>query len=385
MRHTITGIDLGTSSTKVVICEVTDTRSLKVIGRGIAPSRGIKGGYISNVSEAADSLKAALAQAETEASVRVTHAYVAVGGIGVDEQRISTEISLGKHGRMVTEDDVQYAISLARTKAEQNVSNKRIIHEIPLSMTLDGAHTLGSVVDQKGKTLSAEVLFVFAHEQHIDKTIDTCEEANVEVIDVMASPLASSLVLLNKMQKTAGCALLMLGADTTSIAVFDEGLPVSVKVLPFGSQYITDELALTMKISLDEAERLKKNYHTQLTHPRKKVTLIVERKMKDVLKRVGMHLKTVPHGQLLPAGIYLAGGGAHLYHLTEFTKSTLKLPVAFAETRTSGQRTQQKELLCAVAHGMCVFGYEQEREQAPSVSPRAFISRLGRWFKQFLP
>ena len=120
MRHTITGIDLGTSSTKVVICEVTDTRALKVIGRGIAPSRGIKGGYISNVSEAADSLKTALAQAETEASARVTHAYVAIGGIGVDVQRISTEISLGKHPRPVTEEDVQYAISLARIKAEQN-------------------------------------------------------------------------------------------------------------------------------------------------------------------------------------------------------------------------------------------------------------------------
>lgn len=385
MRHTITGIDLGTASTKVVICEVTDSRSVKVIGRGVAPSRGIKGGYISNVSEAVESLKAAVAQAETEASARVTHAYVAVGGIGVDEQRISTEITLGKHARAVTEDDVQYAISLARTKAEQQVSNKRIIHEIPLSMTLDGAHTLGSVVDQKGKLLTAEVLFVFAHEQHIDKTIETCEEANIEVIDVMASPLAASLVLLNKMQKTAGCALLMLGADTTAVAVFDEGLPVSVKVLPFGSQYITDELALTMKISLDEAERLKKNYHTQLTHPRKKVALVVERKIKDVLKRVALHLKTVPHGQLLPAGIYLSGGGAHLYHLVEFTKSTLKLPVAFAETRTSGQRTNQKELLCAVAHGMCIFGFEQEREQAPSVSPRVFLTKMSRWLKQFLP
>ncbi len=385
MRHTITGIDIGTASTKVVICEVTDSRSLKVIGRGISPSRGIKGGYISNVPEAAESLKAAIAQAETEASVRVTHAYVAIGGIGVDEQRIATEINLGKHPRAVTEEDVQYAISLARTKAEQQVSNKRIIHEIPLSMTLDGAHTLGSVVEQKGRILTAEVLFVFAHEQHIDKTIETCEDANVEVIDVMASPLAASLVLLNKMQKTAGCALLLLGAETTAVAVFDEGLPVSVKVLPFGSQYITDELALTMKISLEEAERLKKNYHTQLTHPRKKVALIVERKIKDVLKRVAMHLKTVPHGQLLPAGIYLAGGGSHLYHLVEFTKSTLKLPVAFAETKTSAQRTHQRELLCAVAHGMCIFGHEQELDQSPSVSPRAFLTKATRWLKQFLP
>ncbi|MFM2414873.1 MAG: hypothetical protein RI911_566 [Candidatus Parcubacteria bacterium] len=386
MRHTITGIDFGTTTTKVVIAEVLETtRALKVIGRGIAPSRGIKGGYIVNVSEAAESLRSALNQAETEAGVRVTHAYVAVGGVGIDELRVKTESALSKHPRIITEEDVQNVISLARAKAEQQVSNKRIIHEIPLSMTLDGAHTLGSVVDQKGKILSAETLFIFAHEQHIDKTIEACEEANIEVIDVMAAPLAASLILLNKMHKTAGSALLILGSDTTTVAVFDEGIPTSVKVLPIGSQYITDELALTMKIPLDEAERLKKNYHTQLTHPRKKVALVVERRIKDILKHVAAHLKTVPHGQLLPAGIYLAGGGSHLHHMIEFTKSTLKLPVAQAEIKNVTQRTSQKEVLCAIAHGMCIFGYEQERDSTPTVSPRALMSRFMGWFRQFLP
>jgi cell division protein FtsA len=386
MRHTITGIDFGTHAIKVVICEqLENSQTLKIVGAGVAPSRGIKSGYIMNTAEAAESLRMAVHQAEAEANTRVTHAYVAVGGIGIDELRTSSEMQLGKQPRLVTEEDMQRVSSQARLKAEQLVSNKRIIHEIPLSMTLDGQQTLGSVVGQKGKVLSAEMLFVFAHEQHIEKLIEATEDANIEVIDVMAAPLAASLVLLNKMQKTAGSALVLLGSDTTSIAVFDEGLPVSVKILPLGSAHITNEIALGLKITLEEAERLKKNYHTQLTHPRKKVTGMVEKKVRDVLKLVMQHLKTVPHGDILPAGVYLSGGGAYLHQIVDFTKSTLRLPAAHAQTRGGNARSSSKEMLLAVAYGMCVFGYEQEREQVPAISLGSLTSSLGRWIKQFLP
>ena len=61
------------------------------------------------------------------------------------------------------------------------------------------------------------------------------DNADIEIIDQMASPLAGSYVLLEGDQKMKGCVLANIGAETVSIVVYDEGIPMSVKVFPMVS------------------------------------------------------------------------------------------------------------------------------------------------------
>ncbi len=90
MAHKIvTGIDVGTYQVKVVIVrepDATEGKSLpQIIGTGYAESRGLRNGYIINESDVVRSVRNAIAQAEKAAGVRVKHAYISMGGIGLDE------------------------------------------------------------------------------------------------------------------------------------------------------------------------------------------------------------------------------------------------------------------------------------------------------------
>ena len=80
---------------------------------------------------------------------------------------------------------------------------------------------------------------------------------------------------LSKDQKMKGCVLANIGAETVSIVVYDEGVPLSVKVFPLGGANVTDDLALSFKIALEDAEKLKLGRLGGTMYPRKKVEEVI--------------------------------------------------------------------------------------------------------------
>ena len=90
-RRIATGIDIGTYQVKVVIVEElalkNGARQLRIIGTGLAESKGLRHGYIVNKEEVAVSILKAKQQAESIARVPIRSAFLAVGGISLDEAR----------------------------------------------------------------------------------------------------------------------------------------------------------------------------------------------------------------------------------------------------------------------------------------------------------
>src|SRR3954469_17073058 len=87
MQKFYTGIDIGTYHVKVVIAApgATPDAPMQVLGTGTASSRGLRHGYIEDTKEDAAGVREAVQHASSAAKVKVTHARVAMGGVGLDE------------------------------------------------------------------------------------------------------------------------------------------------------------------------------------------------------------------------------------------------------------------------------------------------------------
>ena len=262
--------------------------------------------------------------------------------------------------------------------------NRTILHEIPLEFRVDGEKVLGDPIGMKGTRLTAEYLFVTCLTQHADILQSAVEDVDIEVIDRMASPLAGSYVTLTKDQKMKGCVLANIGAETVSIVVYDEGLPISVKVFPMGSSHVTDDLALGFKVSLEEAERIKLGRLTGAMYTRKKVDEIIAQRFRQMFELVDKHLRTIGRKGPLPAGIIISGGGAGLGSVSEIAKGSLKLPARVADIRISPD-AKLRDATWAVAYGLALWGLTGDTE-APKASSGKRISRAAeKFFRQFLP
>ena len=391
-RKITTGIDIGTSQVKVVISElvrVNDRTVTKIIGTGLTESKGLRHGYIINGPDVTLSIQNAVKLAEKTAGVKVHKAFIAVGGIGLSGVTSSANTIIGRADLQITDLDIEKLGKLCEEALPASVvQNHRILHSIPLSYKIDGKIVLAKTpLDMKATKLEAKMLFITCLESHLNDLLEAVDEAGIEVEDVIASPIAASFVTLTKQQKMAGCVLANIGAETVSIVVFENNIPISLEVFHIGSTDITNDIALGLKIPLEEAENIKIGGLGSNSFSKKKLEEIISARLSDMFELIDNHLKKIGRNGLLPAGIFITGGGGGIGSIEDFAKVALRLPSRIATVTSPDQKSHIKDSTWAVAYGLCVLGLSKEEKVNLGLKNAMNKSRqkVFGWIQQFLP
>ncbi|MCX6755237.1 MAG: cell division protein FtsA [Candidatus Nomurabacteria bacterium] len=353
IRNISVGIDIGTVTTRVVVAEFFKGETTpKIIGTGLSESKGIRHGYVVKSDEAVKSLKKALTEAENNSGIKIKRAFVSIGGITLSSEVHSGSAIISKADNEVTALDVNKAIK--ECEAELVLGNKKIMNVFPVSFKLDEKEVHGRPEGLHGVKLEIKALFITSLAQHYEDLLAVVVEAGVEPIDAIASPIAASEVALSDRQKMVGCALVNIGAETVSIAVFENGSPISLHIFSIGSSDITNDIALGLKIPLEEAELLKTSSDIK-TYSKKKLDEIIEARLTDIFELIENHLKKIKRNGLLPAGIIFTGGGSASPMLEKLSKETLKLPSRIGGSELLGNtKTRVRDSSWFVALGLCM-------------------------------
>ena len=381
-----TGIDIGTHHTKVVVVLDTleKTSALpRILGTGLAETRGMRHGYVADAALVAESIREAARQAAGAAGMPIRKAFLAIGGISLGEARATGETIISRADQEITELDVAKVRAGAEEAARPHFANRTVLHRIPLEFRIDGTKVLGDPTGMQGTRLEGDYLFMLSLTKHVDALVHAVEDADIEIVDHMAAPLAGSYVLLSRDQKTKGCVLATIGAETTSAIVYDENTPLSLIVFPEGSDDITNDLALAFKISLEDAERLKLGKLGSAMYPRKKVDELITKRYEHIFTHLGKHLKTIG-AEALPAGVILAGGGAGYGLVTDIAKRELALPARIAELHTP-DHGKNRDATWAGAYGIALWGLTGDMENMPETLFSGVGTSLATFFGQFLP
>ncbi len=390
-RNVSIGIDIGTRSTKVVILQngngvkeeaVKQSLAPRIIATGLSDTKGMRHGYITHLGEAIKSVRGAVRMAEKTLGTKMPKACISVGGISLSGNVFISSTAIAKNGE-VSAQDVAKVLEPAHTDMPQSFAlNRRIINTFPLSYKIDGRTVPGNPHGLKGAKLESRSLYVTCLTHHINDLIAAVEEADIDVEDIIAGPIASANVVLSKAEKIAGVVLVDIGAETVSMVVYENGLPISLEVFQIGSNDITNDIALGMKINLDQAEAMKKE-SGKGEHSKRKLDEIIHARLSDIFELIEGHLKKIGKSGLLPAGIVLCGGGSELNNIEEIAKHYLKLPARRVENKLDGNmRGQIKSGEWGGAYGAALFSLspsEEDGGEEPS-GPGFFA-----WIKQFLP
>lgn len=398
-RQIVVGIDIGTFETKVIMAEgVVDQGHFapKIIGTGTAETKGIERGYIVNPLEAATSVKSAVAKAEKFSGVKAKRAYISFGGLGLGSLTATGSVAISRADMEITERD----LSLALDAAEQSIPtatslNKRIINTIPIEYKIDGKVSWGSPVGLRATKLEAKALFITCLEHHLALLIKTIEEADIEVIDVVAAPVAASFVTISKKQRRVGSLLADIGAETLSVIAFENNNPVSLEVFPIGGEDITNDIALGLKISLEEAENVKLGGLSRSPYSKKKLDEIISARLGDCFELIQNHLKRIGRDALLPAGVVLTGGTVGIPGIKTFAEEELRLPAQVAQIHFgASDKNKIRENIWATSCGLVLLGFNANDEGSFMGSRKVPLStengqrifrKLSRWFSQLLP
>jgi cell division protein FtsA len=322
----IVGIDIGSGNLRAVGA-VHDERSKYpvVIASYKKSIDGTDRGNIIDEKEVARAITEAITSLEEQAGRATLHTLVSLGAVGLSSHHTTGYAQVSRGDASVTDLDIENAIKDGN-RAIPDIRNKSIVHAIPMDYKVDGNKIQGNIIGVRGNKLEVKTLYVTYPLQCMNVLKKTLEDASIRVTDIVAGPIAESIPLLTKKQKIAGVALINIGQAVTSLLVYEKNIPLLVSTIAVGGDDITKDIALGMKITLEEAEEIKCGRATY-AYSKRKVEEIIEARLEDLCEKITKELMRIQRSELLPAGIIVCGSSSLVPRLEFIFRNELRLPI----------------------------------------------------------
>ncbi len=333
----ITAIDIGTTKICVIIATFNEENKLEIKGIGTSRSDGLVNGIVVDIMKATQSIKEAISESEKMAGFKARNLYVGIAGNHIKSQNTIGRISLttGADPCEITQEHVENVITNSKNNVKIQQGNERleIIHAINQYYKIDDQEGILNPVSMSGFNLSAHVHIVMADINALRNVKKCIERAGYKVEDIYLEPIASSNAVLNEVEKELGSILIDIGGGTTDIAVFYKNSIRFSFVLPLGGTDITNDLAIGLHTSPQNAENLKINQGNSLASqipedalidiegiggrkPKQKklryVNEIVEARMREIFEGSYKILQEQYDLKMITAGLTMTGGASLL-------------------------------------------------------------------------
>lgn len=368
----------------VVTRHLSSTRYKEIIATYKLPLEGVDKGNVTDPSAVGEVIRELVATLEHSGGDRPDAILVSLGGSHIHSTHSNGHTLISRGDGSVSEIDIEKALKDAE-KSVFDVKNKMILHTIPLRFKLDGQEVSGNILGLHGHKLEVKALFITYPKQYFATLQSALEKTNLDISDVIAGPIAESVCLLSKKQKMAGTAVINVGGDTTSLLVYENNLPLIVSVLPVGGNDITKDIALGLKISLEEAEDIKCG-NTTLMYSKRRVDEIIEARVEDICEKINKELDRIHRRELLPAGLLVLGDSALLPRIDYMMRYTVKLPVKIANNELLPiSNGTAPDVSWARAYGLTFLAPEIKESVVLGAFFKRITTTLKRFFVQFLP
>lgn len=385
MKNISVAIDIGSNTTRVIIAEFKKGEEIpNILSVAQNQTEGFRHGYVVNKEDAIKSLQKTIKEAEQNIDFKIKKAFVGISSITTKSETLPGFSIVSKADNEVTNLDIEKAIEDSQNNL--NLNNKKNIYLSPVSYKLDGKDVLGRIEGSIGNKLEIKTLFVTCSLQHHEDIVEIFSELDIEVLNIIPNTIASSNICLSKKQKIVGTILVDIGATTTQIAIFENQNLIALHTFNIGSSDITNDIALGLKVSIEEAEKIKLG-EIPVEISKRKVDEIIDARISDIFELIDNYLKKIKRNELLPGGIVFIGGGSEVEHLLEKAKNFLKLPVSIGQTELFGNtKTKLKNHTWFTALGLL---YSTKDKYTEETGVNLFFKDLKNTIKsslkQFMP
>jgi cell division protein FtsA len=341
----VVGLDVGSTKVCTLIAAMRSS-GLEPAGFGVAESKGMKRGSVVNLETTVEAIKKSVAEAEAMANCEVEQVFVGLAGPHIRSSNSRGVIPLGSRTREITGEDVRKAIETARAVALS--PDREIIHVIPQEFTVDDLQGIADPIGMVGTRLEVNVHIVTSLTTAAQTMVTAVNRSGLLAEDTVLDPIAAGEAVLSEDEKELGVVLVDIGGGTTSVAVYHHGAVRHTVVLPVGGEHFSNDVAVGLRTTIPEAERLKREQGCAVAsmvdrdnvfeiagvgsrQPRaiaqQVLSDILQPRAEEIIHFVRNEIRAAGFEKQTGAGIVMTGGGAMLKGFVELAEDLLDLPV----------------------------------------------------------
>src|SRR5579859_591917 len=344
-------IDIGTTKICVLIAHHLTGESFEILGVGKAPSEGLSKGVVVDIAKTIHSIKEAVKEAELMAGFPIERAHIGVSGAHIRTLNSHGVVPI-RRGDVHAED---VANVIASAQAIPIAEGQQVLHVLPQYFVIDGQEKVKDPIGMYGIRLEAQVHIVTGSVASVQNVVKCCKMAGIEVGDIILEQLASADAVLSEDERELGVAVLDIGGGTSDLALYQQGNIRHTMVLPIAGNHFTNDIAVGLRTTLKEAERIKKQFGLAMIEllkeddvievemvqgAEKKIILlhdlvnIIQPRAQELLSLVHEEITKYHLESFMRSGLVLTGGGALLKGMKEQAEELFKVPVRVGMPRS---------------------------------------------------
>ncbi len=371
-------IDIGTTKVCAFLTRKRQDRRVELLGIGVAPNKGMVRGAVNNADAVSEAVKEAVTRAASESGVAISRAYIGLTGTHLDSTHRWNNVPRDTGVRAVTETDINAALRTA-SRLEMN-ADRRLLHVIPRSYSLDGIHGVRNPLGMHSSQLHIESLVITGSNDHIFAIQDAVRKAGVEPMNMVVEPLSTAESVLTSDEQEDGVVLIDVGGGSTDISVFNEGTIIHTAAIPVGGHHFTNDLSIAFSIEFEDAERLKLekgtcapeassmkeqvtikpvNLPDPLTITKREVGQVLRDRAQELFRMVLLRLDSEHLRELPLERIVFTGGGSKLQGFEPLARYMLQRKIRLGVPRgIDGLPEVNRDPAYAAAAGITLWGYK---------------------------
>ena len=358
----LVGLEIGTSKICVVVGESRPDGTIKILGVGQAPSRGVRKGEIVDFETAMKCVHEAVVDAEQKSDVMIRSVYVGVSGSHIQSFNNRGSVTLAEDRDEIDDQDLEDVKVSAREVSIP--APNAFLHSIIQHYHVDGQDGVLNPVGMLGQRLEADFHIVHGVRTRIQNTIRCVKELPLEVEDVVFNALASAQVVLTQHQKNLGALVIDIGGGTTDYILYVDGAVRQSGCLAVGGDHITNDISMGLRIPMARAERLKIEEgsvtlgnclpgETVLLKDdsgfagkeieRETLNTIIHLRLRETLELLKRQLEEESFINYIGEGIFITGGCSHLRGIDHLAGEIFELPARVSHAQTMSGLTSAFE------------------------------------------
>lgn len=405
MDRVLVSIDIGTTKICVIVAHKLDDDHVEIIGIGKAPSDGLKKGVVVDVAKTIHSIKNAVKEAEISAGISIESAYIGISGGHITSVNSRGMVPI-KQGEVRSTDITNV---LAAARAIPIPEGRQILHMLPQYFVIDSQDRVHDPLGMYGIRLEVEAHIILGAIASVQTLVRCCEMAGVKVNDIILEQLASADAVLNADERELGVAMLDIGGGTSDLAIYQHGSIRHTFVLPVAGNHFTHDVAVGMRTTIKEAERIKREYglafpdllpeddvieidrvqgnEKQLVHVANLVSILHPR-AEEILTLI--HQEIIKHKMQssITAGLVLTGGGSLLRGMKELAETIFEIPIRIGNPRFDYRLPDMLDNpMYATGYGLIIHALKSERTgrltRADAPVIKQVFERMKSWVSDF--
>lgn len=391
MQHSkiICGIDIGTSKVTTIVGQFFEVEDrFNIIAVASSPSLGFRKGQIINLDQATQTITQSIESAERMAGFPIKSAHVSISAPHIESVNSQGVVAVSSPNGEITNSDITRVVEAA--EAITLPSGKELIHTIPRRYTVDGQEGVIDPIGMNGVRLELETHLILASSPSL-KNLNKClEEVGIDTDSLVYSGLATAKAALTNTEKELGVALIDIGGSVTSLTIFTEGSPVYSSVIPVGANNVTNDLAIGLRLSIEDADKIKlkinkiveaKKHEDDvdltvfgiLSEEKHRISLqtavngIIKPRLEELFTLIYDQIESSGFSALIPAGVVITGGGAQTINAKDICSKVIPLPLRIASPpKLGGIVDDILNPSYTSSIGLLMYGLEQSNTQSVS-------------------